>query len=908
MPGELPLPVPRVSPQRAAATAIAAVAEQSLHGAGFGIVDPASTAAAPADAKGLIASPAKLAIYDPALIGDPRSQTRRLVWRLTVSRSGAVPVRRDVFIDASSGTVVNSIQMVAGALRRRVCDAASKTAQVPCRNPVRTEGSRPTGNAEVNLAYDYAGDTWVFYKALGRDSLDGKGMSIDSTVRYCPSLAAGDCPYGNAYWDGSQMIYGENYAKADDVVAHELTHGVTQYSSNLFYYYQSGAINEGLSDVFGEFVDLTNGHGNDTAGVRWKIGEDLPGGAIRDMADPPAFSDPDRTSSANYDSDPKFQDDGGVHANSGIVNKTAFLMTDGGSFNGQTVTGVGVSKATKIWYQASQLLTSGSDFRALADTLDQACTSHVGTNSITASDCDQVHSAAVATELRTPPVSAPTLQAAVCETGSPSNTWSDSFETGPTSSAWIRTASIGPTRWYWGSEKPDNGLYATDGVDNLWADDTVTRGDTTIAMASSVEVPANAWFRFDHSWDFEVTDGANGDGGRIEYSTNDGASWTDASPLIADGNYNGSVYDLKGGDNPLSGAPAFVGNSLGYVSTRLDLSALAGRSVRFRFRMATDSGNGKATYYGWHVDQTRIYTCAGAADTTAPSVASFALASPSLASGTTATNAKTLSYSLMLSEPVTGLEASDFRLTGSSAGWAVTSVEGTGRGPYSVTLTGSAASDGSLGLALMATSISDASLNSGPVRESAATPSVKIDRTPPNTKFTSSPKTWLRSTVAVFKFAGTDIGGSGVASFECTLGAFAAAPDQARSSSDACADTMPFAGLSQGRYTLLARAVDAAGNVDSTPATVTFTVDTIAPDTSITSGPTKGSRPAFSFASSSADAATYQCRFDSAKWGACTSPVASSKALSRGSHTFSVRAADAAGNVDASPAVKSFRI
>jgi hypothetical protein len=119
---------------------------------------------------------------------------------------------------------------------------------------------------------------------------------------------------------------------------------------------------------------------------------------------------------------------------------------------------------------------------------------------------------------------------------------------------------------------------------------------------------------------------------------------------------------------------------------------------------------------------------------------------------------------------------------------------------------------------------------------------------------------------------------------------------------------MSFAGLVQGQLTLLARAVDAAGNVDLTPAASTFTVDTIAPDTSILSGPTKGNRPAFTFGSDSADASSYQCRFDSSKSTACKSPFTSGKALSRGAHTFSVRAVDAAGNVDASPAVKSFRV
>jgi len=72
-------------------------------------------------------------------------------------------------------------------------------------------------------------------------------------------------------------------------VAHELTHGLTEHTANLFYWYQSGAINESMSDVFGELIDLATGS-DDTPANRWLIGEDLAGGYLRDMADPPARS------------------------------------------------------------------------------------------------------------------------------------------------------------------------------------------------------------------------------------------------------------------------------------------------------------------------------------------------------------------------------------------------------------------------------------------------------------------------------------------------------------------------------------------------------------------------------------------------------------------------------------------
>ena len=136
----------------------------------------------------------------------------------------------------------------------------------------------------------------------------------------------------NAFWDGDQMAYGDGYAIGDDVTGHELTHGVTEFSSGLLYFFQSGAINEAMSDIFGEYVDQTTPSlGNDAAGVRWLIGEDIPIGAIRNMANPPAFGDPDRMGSPNYAEDPFFDDQGGVHTNSGVANKAAFLITDGGT-------------------------------------------------------------------------------------------------------------------------------------------------------------------------------------------------------------------------------------------------------------------------------------------------------------------------------------------------------------------------------------------------------------------------------------------------------------------------------------------------------------------------------------------------------------------------------------------------
>ena len=116
---------------------------------------------------------------------------------------------------------------------------------------------------------------------------------------------------------------------------------MTERESNLIYWGESGAINEALSDIFGEFVDLTNTGGNDGSSVRWLIGEDLPGGAIRSMSDPTIYWIP--TGASARTGTRASEDNRGVHYNSGVANKLAFLLTDGGSFNGQTVTGQGIS-------------------------------------------------------------------------------------------------------------------------------------------------------------------------------------------------------------------------------------------------------------------------------------------------------------------------------------------------------------------------------------------------------------------------------------------------------------------------------------------------------------------------------------------------------------------------------------
>jgi hypothetical protein len=373
-----------------------------------------------------------------------------------------------------------------------------------------------------------------------------------------------------------------------------------------------------MSDVFGEYIDLTNGAGNDTPGVRWYLGEDIPGiGAIRNMANPPEFGDPDRMLSPNYTADPSEGDGGGVHTNSGVNNKAAYLMADGGAFNGQTIAGLGITKAARIYYTVNNsMLVSGSDYADLANALRQACTNLIGTDGITAADCVEVNEVALATEMDQNPTNSPTRTATACPTGSPLTTvLSDDLET---NTGQFTTGGVG---WYY-PQNPNpyagwDPTYATSGDTNIWGDDAGVISNSYIRMTNPVAIPANAYLHFNHAYGFDDDSSGAYDGGVLEYSTaGSGGPWTDAGALLAAprgaNGYTGTI--ATGFGNPLGGRSAFVRESNGYGSSRASLTSLSGQNVMFRWRIGTDS---TIRDYGWFLDDLRIVTCQ-ASDTTPP--------------------------------------------------------------------------------------------------------------------------------------------------------------------------------------------------------------------------------------------------------------------------------------------------
>lgn len=220
---------------------------------------------------------------------------------------------------------------------------------------IRSEGTAPSDDPAVNEAYDGAGATYDLYReAFGRNSLDDRGMRLDSTVHYGRD-------YDNAFWEGRQMVYGDGDGKlfrrftlAIDVIGHELTHGVVQHEADLAYAGQSGALNESFADVFGSLVKQ---HSLRQAAEQadWLIGAGLftaavHGAALRSMKapgtaydDPVLGSDPQPAHMKDY-RDVDF-DSGGVHINSGIPNRAFYVAaTEIGGFAWE---GCG-----RIWYVA----------------------------------------------------------------------------------------------------------------------------------------------------------------------------------------------------------------------------------------------------------------------------------------------------------------------------------------------------------------------------------------------------------------------------------------------------------------------------------------------------------------------------------------------------------------------------
>jgi len=727
-----------------------------------------------------VAQAGELMIVDPGWYGD-RPQGARLAYFVRVA--DAVAGSSDAFfIDANSGAVLDRWNLVETMRNREIHDAAGSGA-IP--GPLaRTEFQGLTGNIEVDSAFDFSGDAYDLYsRAFGRDSLDGHGLKLILTV----NSTAPTCP--NAFWNGTQAVFCSGMTR-DDVVAHELTHGVIEYTAAMVYQNQPGQLNESYADVFGELVDLFNGDvafpgppngppwpthpdgsgldlpnnlrtdecvvgvsidvhepaalagtyiggsaafgppltqtgltgglvmadpalgcvtlanagqisgniavidrgtcnfviktanaqnagaigvlivnnragsapnmsgsdpsiviptvsmtqfegqpieaaltGGETVritmranstdgGVRWLMGETPTGSPFRDMWKPTCLGDPDR---ANH----PFQtcsasDNGGVHSGSGVPNHAFALLTDGGSFNGFGVEGIGPIKSGAVWYRGlTTYLTIISDFQDAYAALNQAASDLVGTfpldprtgfpsNSMfTAHDAAQVDLALRAVEMNTPglcgaiePILDPTPPV-LCP--SRQTIYQDDFERGiggwtvsntapPTPYDWVQRGGLpmGMSGIGWYAADPNIGDCQTideSAVHSLFSPLIFIANDATVPMLT-----------FTH---FVATE-LGFDGGNVKISVNGGPFVLIPSSAFTFNPYN-STIDITSTD-PIAGQPAFTGLGANWGTSIVNLGGFAvpGDFVQIRFDFGKDGCTG---IDGWYLSDMAVFAC-----------------------------------------------------------------------------------------------------------------------------------------------------------------------------------------------------------------------------------------------------------------------------------------------------------
>ena len=221
---------------------------------------------------------------------------------------------------------------------------------------VRSEGSSPAAAQNVNQAYDHAGAARDFLAdVFGRNGADNAGMTVNVNVNF-------DVNFNNAFWDGVRLTMGNgdgvifvDFSASPDVMGHELGHGVVQFTANLDYFSQSGALNESFADVLGSLTEQRL-RGEDFDSANWLIGDEimapgLYGEALRSMAHPgTAYNnsilgkDPQPGHMDDYYAGPA--DNQGVHINSGIPNRAFYL----------TASELGTEAAGQIWYAGLQNL------------------------------------------------------------------------------------------------------------------------------------------------------------------------------------------------------------------------------------------------------------------------------------------------------------------------------------------------------------------------------------------------------------------------------------------------------------------------------------------------------------------------------------------------------------------------
>ncbi|CUR60242.1 putative exported peptidase M4 [metagenome] len=773
--------------------------------------DPPASDHGKADVSGLKAVSTDLVVYRQGVVKGERGDAV-LAYDVEVSnvtkRGGTV--RDRIILDAGSLKPLNRYSMMAHALDRSLYttdyDETNPAKDEPDEvviSPVWSEGDDPSvmDQEQQNLMDSSAESYWMHMNTWGVDSYDdagGERITLHNRPDSCP----------NASWNGQYTSYCAGVYD-DDTVAHEWGHAYTEYETGLIYQWQSGALNESYSDIWGETVDLLNGREDEGEGdlsvirtdqkcsthspalpvltinapsqiakdcltggasfgeplsgtgitgdvmaptdaveeggtaldgcspydqdvtgkivlvdrglcafeekaemataegaaaliignrdeapigmsganqdlvstvsigltdresirtalnsgqvvnvtmrdvggdrvdsFRWLLSEKSSafGGAIRDMWNPTCHGDPGKVSDAEYKC--SSDDNGGVHGNSGVPNHGYALLVDGGSFNGQTVEGLGFDKAANIYFYAQNYMGPTSDFVDHADSLEQACADLTGVEikelsfaegaapanaePITAADCEQVTKMIAAVELRLDP----TIQCdwkplldkgpapALCGDGFTSRVvFSDNFDAGV--GAWTKDQEIVYEN---GIADPWRSAAVYPGKDNVGRVAFAPAGDkgdcvgdeggdyssSDSITSPSLLVPTGKALRL--SFDHYVSTEAGYDGGNVKLSINGGDFEPIAPAAYVFNAPNTTLTSAATNTNPLAGEPGFSGTNPGratgsWGNSQVNLEAAGakpGDSIQIRFDMGRDGCGGVE---GWYVDNVSVTVC-----------------------------------------------------------------------------------------------------------------------------------------------------------------------------------------------------------------------------------------------------------------------------------------------------------
>lgn len=525
-------------------------------------------------------------------------------------------------------------------------------------NNVWVEGDAFPGalNADDQEMITATGEAYYLYwRTFGRRSYD----NADGVMRGVSAANLSNCPNATATGNAVRHCAG---VVADDVVGHEWSHNYTGQMNGLIYAYESGALNEAYADVFGETIDLLNNRGGDTNdqqprtgcndnNARWKLGEDTDFSHLRDMWNPECRNDPSSRSSADYHCDES--DNGGVHINSGVINRLYVLLVDGGSENGVNVSAIGMTKALHLFFHAADnYVGPTTGFAEFAPMLLQSATDLTGVNLpaltltaaippnsgeiISAADVQQLQNAIDAVQLNTPspcpgdPTLAQDPPAACAETEEFVTVFAEDWEGGTT--GWVLAETpVNPSTWDpkpWAANtqlpdgRPGQALFAPNPRIGDCQNDLDNGSADLTSPVIDLPVEADAFeLRFNHYYSTEN----NYDGGVLYLSRNGGAfTYLPEAAFVYNG-YDSELVGSSGNDNPVAGLRAFHGSDNNSTSgtwgtTVIDLvaaGAAPGDAVQIRWSMTHDGCNG---WLGWYLDEVTVGYCRTALPVTYTSI------------------------------------------------------------------------------------------------------------------------------------------------------------------------------------------------------------------------------------------------------------------------------------------------